>query len=546
LNTKWDAEGYDRIISQAQKAEEAYREAYTAVKRQDVVNFAAGVRKYGVSTEAIDAYKNSVTEGYRSIQTLVRTLKEVRADYLHTLEQGKQTIQSVTMNDHAYGWIDMGAAGGAAATAYAGSAAWYFVSSGQSFSESFNDMDAFTRSAAYKDAMNKAGLSKWSDTGLLIDTYAPWIGLNAADDYTDGLLESAMAGILDGLPDREMVTTPGTLEQLGEAMGVENIDDWIGELKTLMTAYGTASKPWQDFLRSEEYKQLMKQVKEEDVRRVFGKTIEELLNNTPEGSFEAYVASDALGKFTDVVDRLDLVIDIGLRFANDYSAQIGYLDAMEEGLIQAGFAHGPVLELIDKMQRTYESEFEYGIEKSCDYLWNEAKGGLISEAIKGADKYLPGLKQADFGLKLISGGAKIAWGDEISAYEGLAGLRQYDRCLTVAFENYAQMMKDGVATPEDVEQADKLFELLRATRIKEYDHMIALSKNKLIADQYRQKRDALANLSNGFGSGGGFSAGGGDFGGGSGGGRLGGDGSADSLYRGGGDFGGGGGGSGRF
>lgn len=485
--TRWDSEGVQSIIVKLEQAQESLRTAYQGCYKQDVDNFINGCRRYGFSTEALQTYRQRVTDSYRSIQSLINNLKTHRAEYDSMLASGDQNIRNQAMNVQKYGWL-----GPLVNAVYVGSAAWAFSSSGKSFSRDYNDIQAFMQSDDFKKAMQKAGVSKWSDTALILDTFMPWLGLNSTDDYIDGLLEGGLAGVLSGLPDRSAVTYDGSLGTLGAAMGVDNLDDWVSQMKNVLAAYGEHSKGWREFVNSDEYKEALAQITDDDLRREFGKALEEVLDDSPWGSKEAYYASEGAGAFLDTWEVADLCIDVALHCLNDYSTQIGYLNAMEEGMLQAGFGNERMYSMIDELRRQYSSDFEYAVDKAGDFLWKEAKKGLIGEGIKQlCNNYLPLVKSVNIGTGIVSGAAKVSWGDEISAYEGLAGLNQYDRCLTVAYENYERMMADGVATAQDIAQADALFELLRSTKIKEYEHMIALGSDFDQIEALQAKLDEL-------------------------------------------------------
>lgn len=497
MSTKWDADGYGSILAKIQDAEAAYREAYLRVHQQDVVNFVSAAKRCGVSIRGIGEYQQKITDGYRSVQNLVQNMQVHQAEYIAALEQGKQNIQNQAMTAHAYGWINM-----AAAVSYDASAAYRFAQSGKSFSADYNDLSAFMQTEEYKTAMQKAGVAKWSDTALILDTLVPGLGLGSADDYTRGLLEGGLSSILDGLPGvTEKAAYDGTLDELGAALGIDNLDKWVSEIRNGLSAYGAN---WKEFVDSDVYKTALKEIEDDEMRRVFADALEKMF--THPGSKAAYQSADCIGTFTDVLDITDLCIDVALRCVNDYSVQVGYLDALEEGILQAGFSSGPLLELIDEMRRNYTDEFAYALDKTSDYLWKEARNGIVGEVMKQVGKYLPVVKSTNLGLKVVSGGATLLWNDEISAYEKLAGLSQYDRCLTASYENYVRMMADGVATEQDVAQADKLFELLRATKAREYEYMIELSGDGAQKQSYQAKLDALNGNDDGrFGGGGGDS-----------------------------------------
>lgn len=485
MNTKWDADGYSSILDKAQKSESAYREAYVRANQKDVENFISAVKKYGVSTSCVETYRKQITAGYRNIQNLVENMQAHQAEYTAMLRQGKKQIDNQSMNVHTYGWISA-----ATVISYNDSLSVAFAKSQKSFSSDFNDISAFMQTKEFQSASNKAMASKMSDLTLLLDTLVPQMGLNAVQDYTDSLLESAMTSILDSLSETSAnVTWDGTLDYLGSKLGIDNLDDWVSELKSALKVYGSS---WKNFVTSDAYEQLLSEIEDEDMRKCFGEVLEELFTNPT--AKEAYLLGEKIGDVTDALELGDMCVDMALRVMNDYSAQVGYLDAMEEGLLQAGLGNAKVLTLIDEMRQNYSDSFSYALDETYDYLWGEIKKSSFSAVIKQADSLVPGLNYANLALKVASGGAKIVSGDEISAYGGLAGLYQYDQCLTTAYESYTRMISDGVATAQDVEQADKLFELLRATKIKEYNYMIDLSTDKAQIQLYQNKISELKHI----------------------------------------------------
>ena len=82
------------------------------------------------------------------------------------------------------------------------------------------------------------------------------------------------------------------------------------------------------------------------------------------------------------------------------------------------------------------------------------------------------------GSGLVSAAAKVQNADEISAIKGLGGLYQFDHVLTSTYENYAQMMNAGIATQADMEEAERIFTLLKQTKIQEYEHMLSLCERR--------------------------------------------------------------------
>ena len=144
----------------------------------------------------------------------------------------------------------------------------------------------------------------------------------------------------------------------------------------------------------------------------------------------------------------------------------------------------------------------FGLEKMKIFFINGtiyAQGGTavpgIKQAVKGVTYFIPALKPANLILSAVSKGTGLVFAENISADKALMGLQQYDGVLTRTYEKYTQMMEKGVASPEDVKEADRLYALLTATKKKEYECMMQLSKTGSAEyNTYKAKYEELCEM----------------------------------------------------
>jgi len=175
----------------------------------------------------------------------------------------------------------------------------------------------------------------------------------------------------------------------------------------------------------------------------------------------------------DVQEYLEFGTKMIFHMISNHSLQVGYLESFRESLEVSGFTNGVVIEKIEELERLYSDNMEYFTAKLCDNMYDWSFG----EAMKLVTE-IPGLKEVSVGMDLISGAAKIAWGKETGAMNTLMGLYQYDEVLTRTFENYTALMEQGIATAEDVERANDLYDILLITKKQEYENILKIVDDK--------------------------------------------------------------------
>lgn len=55
---------------------------------------------------------------------------------------------------------------------------------------------------------------------------------------------------------------------------------------------------------------------------------------------------------------------------------------------------------------------------------------------------------------------------------------QYDQILSRSYNQYAEMIQNKMATQEDIENAEKIYQLMKQTKKTAYEKMLILEKKK--------------------------------------------------------------------
>lgn len=470
-----DSDGYQRIQKELQKAEDSFGKAFSEFSQQSVRNLEAKLDPGG----QLDDCRRSLASYLSKLRLLMQRMETYLSDYQTLQEEGRNSLTQEQLSSYGSGkfWTMPDTSAALSLMGYQTYRFRYQV--GKSFSADYNDLYNFQNSKVFQDAAFKAGFGELTNYGL-------WLG---ADDYTDELIQGALASMLQGIPDARVDDRfdDGVFKTLGERLSIENMDQWVSELKLLLNKYAGGMRPLEELLQDPVYQELLDSMTGEEAEMfttIVGKVFD---------SFQT--ASNAVGAVSDIAGNLDDAMELVAFAMNDYTQQISYLDSMENALLEAGFASGPVIEQIADMKEKYSKEFSLGLDEVKDFFIDEAKDRLKDE-LKDA---FPLLKNVDFGLKVAETAAKIAFSDEYEGYQKLAGYAQFDYALTRSYENYVELMEYGVATEEDLQEADRVFTMLRSLKMQEYDQMRTLCKGKdpelyALYDQKYRELEELASL----------------------------------------------------
>lgn len=472
------------------EVEEARIQLELAYDRHDGV-WDAAVQQYVKTmvqeTECEDAYnrfKNQLSQGIHQLMTLISAVKTSMDEYAQLDEAGASSLTSKD-GSYTYGiFADSMALG--TGISYAAYEMYRFESGGKSLASDFNDLGSFLQTDVYKYSSMEAGMAEWSNYLLIVDALTQGVGINLGfvDDYTEEMLESALSGVLMSLPDSRAESGYETLDQLADYSGIEDMDKWISAMKKLLSTYAKGAESFDKIELDEDFRNLMNQLPS-DLRNIVSGSIGSV--------YSAQIIGDTVSELTDRIERLDTYIDVVMHCFNDYSVQVSYLDTMENALLSAGFAEGDLVYKIREMKENYSDNFSYALDKVGDLIIKEVKSTGSKELIKKAVDACPVIKYVDFGLSATSTVSKVMSAEEISAVKSLNGTYIYDRALSQSYQNYVDMMNAGIATEADMQEAERLFTLLKLTKTKEYEQMLTLSERRdpeLFAE-YNRKYFAL-------------------------------------------------------
>ena len=459
---KFDSQSVEKAISPLRQAEESFRQVRDRLSKKNIRDLAARLDTEG----GLMSGRKAAVSAVSWTQHLQADIKATIADYAELNEKGKKSL--LFQGDRfSYGAF-AGAAGLASVIGYENYQIYQFESSGKSLISDYNDMYSFRSNWLYESGQQSVSMSKWSDYGLMLGmTLESWgLPFNTMEEYSEDLLESAMGSILGGLPDLQSMENFETLDQLEQLSGIENLDEWISALKSVLSTYAKAGESFDEIELDEEFKKLMKQLPS---------SVRGMVSDTIRSAYWAEIAGDTISGVTDAIEYLDTCIDVIMHCLNDYSVQVSYLDTWEDALLAAGLDGGPVLSKIRELRENYQDDFSsYVLDKAGDLIVDEVKGMAIKEIIKKVAELSPVAKGVDLGLGLSSAMAQLEYADEISAVQGLDGLYQLDQNLTTSYQNYVDLMQEGIATEADMQEAERLFNLLKQTKINEYSHMLTL------------------------------------------------------------------------
>ena len=465
-------EGYAKIQKKLDEAYELYQTFYRAVNKAHVTALADQLDRYGQLADL----RSRIVSNMQRTQELQQQMAVYLTEYQAAAARGEAAFSANTLNSYihgAFGTFDVNTA-----IDYSQYKTYHYANSGQSFLEDYNDLNSFFNTQIYKDAAQKVSYSEWSNTDLWLGKY---------DDYTNAMLESSMASILESIPGIEPeIDADDVLDQLGDMLGVDNVDKYLSLLKTILSESAKNQVPF-DVLKEYETVQAILEMFPPEERGTFTNLLANVYNTT--------VMAGRIDDITKACDVLDIAVDSLAHAYNNYAAQLAYLDSMETALVNAGYSQGPVIEMIGELKKKYSDEVYYALSEVGDYVVKEVSKQATKTLISNVGKFVPLVKDINFGLKIVDTASDIMFANEISAYKGLSGLRQYDEVLSKSYESYVQMMNDGVATAADMAEADRILSILTATKAREYEYMMKLCyQNDLdLYVQYKHKYEALTD-----------------------------------------------------
>lgn len=366
------------------------------------------------------------------------------------------------------------------------------------FSNKFNDLPAFLRSSDYEFYNTMNGLSQITDLSLWREAF---LGQNTTfnNSYSQVRIQAALISLLENIPDTSLQSSMEEVTDLGKLrLKLEGENDkyyfsfceYLYKFIKSSNSTGSAiMDEWFYFMSKDsgltgEIKDIYSEMFK---KYVFGDTAFELVDQLKD-------AFKGIDKIEDAIEYTDKVLTIVNHINTDYTRQIAYIDSFQESLAAAGFYYSgsPLVTALQDIKAQFTNDAYY-VTKEV-YKEIEKEGSKLT--VKAVLEVVPELKLADSILKLFESGVKLAAGDQISNVQKLEGMQMYDLALTRSYENYIDMMQQGVADEEDMKNADKTLELLIANKISEYKAMNEISPSQLYNDKIKRLESMQNEISN--------------------------------------------------
>lgn len=178
---------------------------------------------------------------------------------------------------------------------------------------------------------------------------------------------------------------------------------------------------------------------------------------------------NTIGAYTDAAETLDVATQMIGYLLNDYSEDLKYLESLKIALLDAGYEQSIVNNVIDDIIYRYENNIKAAIEVGIDNVFETCVNGIVSKC--SLLNALLGAK--DFGC-LVSG-----LGDQVENLEIIYTTYQYSGALVEKYNYYADKIRSGIYTADDVKQCEVYFDLARNAKIQEYKAIVKLYKDAI-------------------------------------------------------------------
>lgn len=484
--TEFDPALYEKLKTAMTEMSSLYAALYRRLNQGDDIKGYLKYDRSGLLAESLNSVEIQ-KKRFEELREAVRSFGVQKEESLYAGQQDMDNAPDVNYPCPRFEDIDVDIT-----DLYTGHVSYSFLNSGKSFSKDYSDMNAFLKRSGYQGKnwlqTGTSELTNWELYYNTITVLGHHLPFSTPDAYTDKLLMNSLASVLATLPDAGQDGFTGIADWAEDVTGVKKIDGWIKQVRSWAERALKKGLSYDEFMSSSEMLDFLDQLDGIDPDFLRGM----IVSIFDKEKWEA--ASQAVKQVGDVMGAID-ILDVGFDILNhsltDYSVQVSYLDSMKDALLNYGYSHGRVIQCIDTLKKQYEDELLYTLTKVGEKL----KGEGIKQAVKGVTYFIPALKPANLILSAVSKGTGLVFAENISADKALMGLQQYDGVLTRTYEKYTQMMEKGVASPEDVKEADRLYALLTATKKKEYECMMQLSKTGSAEyNTYKAKYEELCEM----------------------------------------------------
>jgi len=293
------------------------------------------------------------------------------------------------------------------------------------------------------------------------------------NQYTDQLLKGALDSILSSLADAGPVPVEKIPSEIKDILSY--ITKFSGNLAEILPMLING------ILSAEEKKKLgaQKTAEAERLLELFSKLPKDKRKKL--ASFFQILNQSSQG-IEKVIKYANGGVDILERLFTDYSAQLGYLDSLENALNLSAANGGNVKQVLTQLR----SEYNNCVVK---YIADNQDKWVQKATEKAIEVCAPPLSAASKTLAAAAGLVKDLEGNAIAASNSLYGLMQYDQILSRSYNQYAEMIQNKMATQEDIENAEKIYLLMKQTKKTAYEKMLILEKEKEKFQQFGYTSD---------------------------------------------------------
>ncbi len=454
--------------------------------------------------EAVQRFKLATGRLY----SLKRAMDTYYEEYTGMLESSQGTMDQVDVSNQLYGTFGgiLAGSAGAIAASYANSSAYQFHQAGYSFSEDFNDAYLYMQEDYFQhfEVLEAASLIADWDT-LTVDLL---LSGNGPTDYSQELMEKALLSSLAAVPAYGQQEDLDISSTLADLLGIPDLESEISDILSWFNKKAEAGEV--DGLVDQLCEKLGQMLREKGCKNSVALEMIESLSS------KAFLL-EFFGKFAswglNITKGAEFLINTWAHLTANHIQQISYLESIENSLTMCGYQGGSLLDTIDQIKGNFESLENYFFDTCLEKLEDEVKeygvdfvDGAFDNVIKGVcKKVCPSLAEcipegvspiagANLFFDGVSGAVDFVAGDLVSAVETLRGIQIYSAPLISSYETYMGLMDAGIATAEDVAQAENLFELIRASKMKEYECIQTLDMSGYWHDLAKEKYDQLANM----------------------------------------------------
>ena len=184
------------------------------------------------------------------------------------------------------------------------------------------------------------------------------------------------------------------------------------------------------------------------------------------------ILDSTLNAWGDAVETIDVLSQWIGRLVNDYSEDLKLLENIRTAMIDSGYDQKVVMETIDRIMDRYNNQLLSVLEDGKNMLIEKGVEEISKDALPLLSLFL---SVKDFGVEIsgLSG--------QVENLEMIYTTQQYSYALIDKYEFYAEKIRSGSYTQEDINQCKTYFNLARNAKIQEYEAIINLYESALQA-----------------------------------------------------------------